>query len=155
MSSFIKRLMVHEQNSARLAFTCALGIYIGISPFPGLHTVMTFLFAWFFAVNLAVIFTVSVLVSNPWTMVPVYTFDHLFGVWLLRLLRIDYAYYDPSWMIQLNFFLKEHTGITGLSPIAFLVGGNVLALGMSIISYPLLKRMFTRYYAHKKLVDRH
>jgi uncharacterized protein (DUF2062 family) len=151
--SFVGRLMTQEQSPRKLAFTCALGIYIGISPFPGLHTVMTLLFAWVFSVNLAVLFAVSVLVSNPWTMVPVYTFDHLFGTWLLRLLHIDYVHYDPVWMESVNLFFKEHIGISGLSPLAFLVGGNALAIGMSVISYPLLRRMFAHYYSNKQLID--
>ena len=151
--SFIGRLMSHERCPRKLAFTCALGIYIGISPFPGFHTVMVLCFAWFFAVNLAVLFAVSVLVSNPWTMVPVYTFDHLFGIWLLRWLRIDYLQWDPAWMEPVNLFFAKHIGLSGLSPIAFLVGGNVLAVGASVISYPLLTRIFARYYSNKKLID--
>jgi uncharacterized protein (DUF2062 family) len=145
--------MTQEQCSRKLAFTCALGVYIGISPFPGLHTVMTFAFAWFFAVNLAVLLAVSMVINNPWTMLPVYSFDHLFGTWIFKYLQVDYLALDPAWMASLNLFLKEHTGITGISPIAFLVGGNVFAIVMAVISYPLLKSIFTHYYAHKQLIN--
>lgn len=140
-----ERLMALEQSPHKLALTCALGVFIGISPLMGLHTVMTFFFAWFFSINIAALFAVSVLVNNPWTMVPVYSFDHFFGTWLFRLLHIDYLHLDPVWVESCNVFLKNHTGISGLSLVAFLVGGNVLAFGISFIVYPLAKRVFTRY----------
>ena len=151
--SFIERLMVQEQNPRTLAFACVLGVYIGISPFPGFHTLMTFIFAWLFSVNVAVVLAVSMFINNPWTMLPVYSFDHLFGTWLLKSLHIDYVQWDPSWMESFNMFVKKHIGISGLSPIAFIVGGNVLAIGMALISYPLLKRIFARYYLNKQLPD--
>jgi uncharacterized protein (DUF2062 family) len=142
--------MAYERSPYKLSFACALGVYIGISPFPGFHTAMVLIFAWIFSVNVAVLFAVSVLINNPWTMLPVYSFDHIFGKWLLRLLDIDYMRYDPAWMESFNIFLKKHIGLTGLSPIAFIVGGNVLGIGMAFISYPVFKYIFARYYSEKQ-----
>jgi uncharacterized protein (DUF2062 family) len=146
-----ERLMACEQSPHKLALTCALGVFIGISPLIGLHTVMTFVFAWLFSLNLATLFAISVLINNPWTMIPVYSIDHLFGTWLFNYLNIDYVQLEPVWLESCKLFLKEHTGITGLSLSAFLVGGNLLAVGISIIVYPFVKRMFTYYFSHKML----
>jgi len=143
--------MACEQSPHKLALTCALGVFIGISPLIGLHTVMTFVFAWLFSLNIATLFAISVLINNPWTMVPVYSIDHLFGTWLFNYLNIDYLQLEPVWVESCNVFLKEHTGITGLSLSAFLVGGNLLAIGISIILYPLAKRIFTNYLSNKLL----
>lgn len=146
---FITRIIAQERSPRRLAFTCALGIYIGISPLVGLHTLMVFLCGWMFALSIPVLFTVSMMIHNPWTMMPVYAIDHLFGKWLFSVFSIDYLQWDPVWVESFNFFLKEHTGITGLSLSAFFVGGNLLGLGVSVMLYPVMKRIFTRYLAQK------
>ena len=143
--SLAERLMAQEQSPHKLAFTCALGVFIGISPFAGFHTIMTFVLGWLFMLNIPALFAVSVMIHNPWTMMPVYAFDHIFGKWLLNALHIDYMQLDPVWVESFNLFLKEHTGIAGLSLSAFLIGGTVLAVGASLIVYPLTKRMFESY----------
>lgn len=147
-------MLTYEQSPSKLALTCALGIYIGISPLIGLHTIMTFAFGWMFALSIPALFAISVLINNPWTMVPVYSIDHIFGKWLFNVFKIDYLSWDPAWVESCNLFLKEHTGITGLSLSAFLVGGNVLAIGVSIIVYPLCKRIFALYISQKLVVMR-
>lgn len=145
INSFIRKIIASERCPTRLALTCALGIYIGISPLVGLHTAMIFLFGWMFALSIPVLFAVSVLVHNPWTMMPVYAIDHIFGKWLFTTLQIDYLQWDPAWVETFNVFLQQHTGITGLSLTAFFVGGNLLGVGVSLMLYPLMKRVFTRY----------
>jgi len=149
--SLAERLTVQEQSPHKLALTCVLGVFIGISPLIGLHTVMTILFGWMFSLSIPAIFAVSVLVNNPWTMVPVYSIDHLFGAWFFNLLHIDYTQLDPAWVESCNLFLKQHTGITGLSLSAFLVGGNMLAIGISVMMYPLMKRIFAMYLSEKSI----
>jgi len=144
--ALIKRLMYQEKSPHKLALTCALGVFIGISPLIGFHTIMTILFGWMFALSIPAIFAVSVFVNNPWTMVPVYSIDHLFGSWFFNCLEIDCTQLDPSWVESCNLFLKHHTGISGLSLSAFLVGGNLLAVGISVMLYPLMKRFFTVYF---------
>ena len=147
--SLIMRIIAYEKSPARLAFTCALGIYIGISPLIGLHTVLVFFCGWMFALSIPVLFTVSMMIHNPWTMMPVYALDHLFGKWLFSLFEIDSFAWDPAWVESCNLFLKEHTGITGLSLTAFFVGGNLLGIGMSVMLYTVMKKVFTRYLSHK------
>jgi len=154
INALIKRIIDSERSPAKLAFTCALGIYIGIAPFIGLHTALVFFFGWMFAVSIPVLFTVSILIHNPWTMMPVYAIDHLFGKWLFGVLEIDYLQWDPAWVETCNVFLKEHTGITGLSLSAFLVGGNLLAIGISVMLYPVMKQVFTRYLAAQRSRDK-
>jgi len=148
---FLDKLIAHERSPRKLAATVCLGVYIGISPLVGFHTIMTFLFGWLFALNIAVLFTVSFLIHNPWTTIPIYAMDHVFGKWLLGIFNIDGMQFDPEWVESCNLFLKTHTGISGLSLTAFLVGGNLLAVSISVMLYPLAKRVFA-YYLSKKLV---
>lgn len=152
--SLAERLMSQEQCAHRLALTCALGVFIGISPLIGAHTAMTFLFGWVLGLNIPAVFAVSVFVNNPWTMVPIYSLDHIFGKWLLSVFNIDCLSWDPMWLESCNLFLKQHTGISGLSLSAFLFGGNLLAVGVSVMLYPLMKRVFTMYISKKPLAVR-
>jgi len=143
--ALILRIMTYEKSPRKLAFTCALGVYIGISPWVGLHTVMVFVLGWMFALSIPVLFLVSAMIHNPWTMMPVYAFDHLFGTWVFSYLGIDYRAWDPAWIESWNVLLKAQTGIGGFSLTAFFVGGNLLAIGTSVMLYPVMKRIFTKY----------
>jgi uncharacterized protein (DUF2062 family) len=149
---FLDKLIAHERSPRKLAATVCLGVYIGISPLVGFHTVMTFLFGWLFALNMAVLFSVSILIHNPWTTLPIYALDHYFGQWLFEIFNIDSMQFDPAWVESCNMMLKSYTGISGLSLSAFLVGGNLLALGISVMLYPVVKRAFTHYLSKKLLV---
>jgi len=80
---------------------------------------------------------------------PVYALDHLVGKWLFMLFDIDHGQWDPAWVENCNILLKEYTGISGLSLSAFLIGGNLLAIGLSLALYPLMKRAFARFLSKK------
>jgi len=114
---------------------------------------MTFLFGWFFALSVPALLAISIAINNPWTMIPVYSLDHYFGKWLLHSLEIDYAYLEPTWVESCTLFIKENTGISGLSLSAFLIGGNVLGISIAIIMYPLIKKFFTLYVSKKLMVN--
>lgn len=146
--SLVKQLMNQERSPHKLALTACLGIFIAISPLIGAHTLMTILFGWMWELSIPAVFAVSFFVNNPWTMLPIYSFDHFFGKWLFGVLCIDHASCDPLWMGSLNAFLEHHTGISGLSLSAFLIGGNLLAVAISVMLYPLMKRIFTRYISN-------
>jgi len=147
--SYLEKITVLEHTAQRFAITVCLGVYIGISPFVGFHTIMTFACAWFFSLNLGTLFAVSVLIHNPWTTIPVYTLDHVFGKWLLGVCNVSYANLDPAWMEPFNSFIFHHTGISGLSLSAFLIGGNILAIGASVLMYPFAKWFYGLSLARK------
>jgi uncharacterized protein (DUF2062 family) len=90
------------------------------------------------------VFAVSIFINNPWTMVPIYSFDHVFGRWLFEWLNVDHTTWEPSWLESCYLFIKQHTGISSLSVSAFLVGGHVLAVGVGIIAYMPMKKFFQR-----------
>jgi hypothetical protein len=60
-------------------------------------------------------------------------------------LDIDHFAWDPVWFESCSLFLREHTGITGLSLSAFFVGGNLLGIVTSVMLYPIMKRVFNKY----------
>lgn len=152
--SLVEQVASQGQCASKLALTCSLGIFIGISPFVGAHTAMTFLLGWALRLNIPRLFAVSMLIHNPWTMVPIYSFDHFFGKWLFSFFNIDPMSLNPAWVASLNFFLERYTGISGLSLTAFLIGGNLLAISISVILYLPMKRVFTMYLSKKNNATR-
>lgn len=75
-------------------------------------------------------------------MVPIYALDCMIGNWLFMFLGIDGTLYEPCWMMWLNEFLSSHVGISGISFWAFMIGGNLFAIGMSGILYPVFSYLF-------------
>jgi len=128
--------MAHAERSPRkLAFSCALGVFIAFSPFVGLHTAMVFMFSWFFALNTALLFAVSMLINNPWTMVPIYATNHVVGDQVFYLCGIDGMQLNPGWVATINHWIMQHTGISGISFWAFMIGGHLLGLLLSFVVY--------------------
>ena len=133
--SFIR----NERCPRRLAFSVSLAVFIAFSPFVGFHTAMVFLFSWLFALNAAVLLTISMLINNPWTMVPIYAADHIVGDQLFYLCGINGMELNPDWVDSLNAWISHYTGLSGISFWAFLVGGNLLSIVLALIIYPIIR----------------
>lgn len=138
--SFIK----NERCPRRLAFSVSLAVFIAFSPFVGFHTAMVFLFAWLFALNAAVLLAISMLINNPWTMVPIYAADHVVGDRIFSLFGIDGMNLNPDWVCSVNAWISHYTGLEGISLWAFLVGGNLLSIVLAITIYPIIRYVSIR-----------
>ena len=68
-----KSILKIKESPRRIALAFALGVFIGISPFLGLHYISAFFLAWLFRLN-KLVAVVGVSVNNPWTIVPLSTF---------------------------------------------------------------------------------
>lgn len=121
----------------RLSLAFAIGVFIGMSPFIGVHTALGFLVAYIFRINkLATI--IGVYITNPWTIVPIYTFSTFIGARCLGMNRI----LPPiDWhKVTFSSLLNE------LSPLLmpFLVGtmlvGTVSSIASYIIIYHVVKK---------------
>jgi len=142
---FLYELALKEKNPQVLALSVCIGVFIAFSPFVCFHTLMIIVSAWLFSLNFAVVMAASLFVNNPWTMVPVYSTDYLFGEWFLRkVIGVDALSLNPFWMEPLNGFVYKYTGIAGISFWSFMIGGNLLGLLVSVILYPVVKSIFKR-----------
>jgi uncharacterized protein (DUF2062 family) len=148
IKQFFINLVLKERSSTQLALSFCMGIYIAFSPFIGLHTIMTFVIVWALGLNLAVTFAGSCLLHNPWTTIPIYGIDYLFGEWLLRkICGLDTLSLNPSWMALVNEPIQKYLGLSNVSFWSFMVGGNILGIVSGLALYPIMKRIFA------KLVD--
>lgn len=144
MYTRVREFLQHERCPRRLAFSVSLAVFIAFSPFVGFHTVMVFLFAWLFTLNAAVLLAISMLINNPWTMVPIYAADHVVGNHLFYLCGIDGMNLNPDWICSVNSWISHYTGLEGISLWAFLVGGNLLSVVLAITTYPIIHYVSTR-----------
>lgn len=76
-----------KESPHRIAMAFAVGVFWGISPFIGLHTVSALLSAWMLGLN-RLVALVGVYVTNPWTIVPIYTFCLWVGAKMWGLKRV-------------------------------------------------------------------
>ena len=117
---FLMRLILKERSTKKLTLAFCLGVYIAFSPFPGFHTAMVLVFSWLFGLNMAIVFASSCLVNNPWTMVPVYVADYVFGNWLCcRFLGTNMLDFNPLWMHPITAWICQKTGIAHISLASF------------------------------------
>ena len=145
IKEFFYKLALKEKSPRVLAVSVCVGVFISFSPFIFFHTIMIIASAWLFSLNLAAVMSASLFVNNPWTMVPVYSADYVFGEWFLRkIIGLNPLSLNPSWMLPLNNLIFKYTGISGISFWSFMIGGNLLGLIISVILYPVVKSIFKR-----------
>ncbi|MDP3889444.1 MAG: DUF2062 domain-containing protein [bacterium] len=146
------RNCIHQDGSPkRFIISCCVGVYIAFCPFIGFHTLMVLIVAWLFSLNILVLFSVSCLINNPWTMVPVYATDYMVGDWLLHMLGVDGMSLNPGWLTFLNNYMTNYIG-AGVSLWSFLIGGNALGLFFALFVYLVLSHLVPLYYFKKKLL---
>lgn len=157
--AFLMTLVLKEQHSHKLAFAFCMGVYIAFSPFPGFHTAMVFVLSWLCGLNVAVVLASSCLINNPWTMVPVYVADYVFGNWVCcTFLGTNMIDFNPSWMNGFAQWVCLKTGIAHISLASFLIGGNLLGIGFAVLLYPIMRYIFSKLaieaqsLLHKKTV---
>jgi uncharacterized protein (DUF2062 family) len=135
----IKGIIKLDDSPHKLATAFALGVFIAFTPTIGLHTISCILFAWMFRLSKLVVFTSSMLVNNPWTIVPLYGSCLWFG---MKITDGDRTIPDIAWN-ELNFrnayvILKPY-----LWP--FVAGTLVAGVVAAIASYLLLYLAVLRF----------
>lgn len=153
MAEFFKKQfrkwVLAEHSPEKLALAVCWGIFIAVAPVPGLHTPLLFIMSWLLSLNTVIVFSVVYIINNPWTILPIYAVDYLFGYWLLFSLGgLDLVPYDPAWMEWVNrkigVYLSRYLGIQKLCLWYFLLGGIILAGTIALVLYPFIHRLFIR-----------
>jgi uncharacterized protein (DUF2062 family) len=102
-----------------------------MSPFLGFHTLLGLAVAWIFNLNKLATLT-GVFVTNPWTIVPIYTFGTWVGAKLMGIGSI-LPHIDWSKLTILGFI-----GNLGQLVLPFLIGTTLVGVITAIISYFLI-----------------
>ena len=83
----LRQVIGVKDSPRKIALSFGLGVFIGMSPILGLHTILGIIAAWIFRLNKFVTL-VGVYVTNPWTIVPIYTFATWLGGQILGMEHI-------------------------------------------------------------------
>ena len=122
-----------------MAMAFAIGVFIGMSPLLGIHTILGLLTAWLFRLN-RLITLVGVYITNPWTIVPIYSF----GTWIgARIMGMHKIIPVIDWT-QITFLglLKEFRPLL----LPFLIGNTMLGIVSAVVSYVLIYTAAKKYH---------
>lgn len=124
----LKEVVSTEDSPKKIAMSFATGIFIGMSPFVGFHTVLAIGAAWLFKMNKFVTI-VGVYITNPWTTVPIYTFATWLGA---KILGVDKIIPPLQWhAISCSYLFNEVRFL--LWPFVF--GSTCVALASAVVGY--------------------
>jgi uncharacterized protein (DUF2062 family) len=146
-----KSILKVKDSPHRIALAFAMGVFMGISPFLGLHYIGAFFLAWLFRLN-KLVALVGVSVNNPWTIVPISSFC----VWIgAKLIGIKKVLPEVDWgNVSLVNIMKKLTDLENflyivkqLMPLikAFFVGSFIICSVSAVVSYFIIHTLATRY----------
>ena len=140
-----------KETPHRIALAFAFGVFVGISPFLGLHYAGGIFIAWLFRLN-KLVAIIGISVNNPWTIVPLSTS----AVWLgAKILSIQQVLPEVDWTsISLTSIISRFSDmesflnlINKLMPLikAFFAGSFILCTIFAVLSYFIILRLISRY----------
>ncbi|MBI5026425.1 MAG: DUF2062 domain-containing protein [Nitrospirae bacterium] len=134
----LREIIRIKDTPHRIAISFAMGIFIGMSPFFGFHTIGAFALAWLLRLNKFAA-VVGVYITNPLTIIPIYTFSLWFGA---KLTGMEEILPDIDWNQMTFIYLLDK-----LSPLIlpFFVGTTVLGLISAAASYYIIHKAVTNY----------
>ena len=148
---YIRLIRLRDQPH-ELALGMAIGIFIGMTPTIPFHTVA--------AVALALVFKVSKItaavgtwICNPLTVYPIYKYSYEIGSFVLRFdqnKKILKPLMDAINNVQLLDIATTMIGAGGKVAAAFLLGGMLFGIVISVPSYFLSFHCFRVFYLWRK-----
>jgi uncharacterized protein (DUF2062 family) len=128
----VRGVLTIKDTPNKLAISFAVGIFLGLSPLIGLHTILALAVAWIFRLNRLTTMS-AVYVTNPVSVIPIYTFCTWVGVMILG---SDIVLTDVDWRhLTMGDLLHDLSYL--LMP--FVVGSTVVGLTAAVICYFLIR----------------
>jgi hypothetical protein len=122
-----------EDTPHRIALTFAVGVFLGLSPLIGLHTVLAIAVAWIFRLNRIVILS-GAFINNPWSVIPIYTFSTWIGA---EILGTDLLVTDVDWRgITLGTIVRDLEQLV----VPFIFGTLLVAALFSVLCYVVVRK---------------
>lgn len=133
----LRLIFTVKESPHRISLAFAIGVFIGMSPVFGLHTILGILVAYIFRLNKFVTI-IGVYITNPWTIIPIYTFSTWVGA---KCLGISNIMPDIDWRnITIGKLLNDFSHL--LMP--FVVGTVLVGTIASVASYIIIYRAVRR-----------
>ena len=133
----LREVIKLRESPHKVALAFATGVFIGMSPLLGLHTLLGFVVAWIFRLNPFALLA-GVYITNPWTVVPIYTFSTYVGA---QCLGIEQIIPKIDWS-DITFINLMNDLEPLLMPFIFgtLLTGSITAIISYFIIYAAAKR---------------
>jgi uncharacterized protein (DUF2062 family) len=153
IKDFIKKLLHVEDTPERTALAYSIGIFLGFSPFLGLHTLVGLAIAFLFGLNRPAIL-LGIWTNSPWWIVPFYMVATRVGMWVTgfwidwaTLKQIFQSGVDQGFMSS-NFWscVASQRGLF----LSFGIGSLILCTLLSLVAYPLSLRCIKFYRMSRK-----
>ena len=151
----IKKLLWIEDTPERTAMGFSIGVFLGFSPFLGLHTLAGLAVAFILKLNRVAVL-LGVWTNTPWWLVPYYGIATWLGTKLvgyqmskraiLRVFRhgMEHGFITKGFWEQ----LISHTGLL----LSFCIGSFLLSLFLGVIAYPLSLK-WIKFYRSRRQQD--
>ncbi|WP_342346853.1 DUF2062 domain-containing protein [uncultured Nitrospira sp.] len=129
-----------RETPHRTALAFSLGVFIAFAPHYFFHTASVVFCAWAFRLNFLALFLGS-FINNPWTLVPILASSLYTGM-----LLVGTSSSTTSTTIEWDQMNVDNM-FDMLSPylIPFLVGACALSIVGSLMAYPIMRWIITRY----------
>jgi uncharacterized protein (DUF2062 family) len=154
MKDLIKKLLHIGDTPERTALAYSIGVFLGFSPFLGLHILLALVIAFLWKLN-RVANLIGIGMNTPWWIVPYYVMATWVGMRVTGF-WIDWAILKEIFQLGLN---KGFIGSDFWSSIAsqsgfllsFGVGSLIFCTFLGFLAYPLSLKGIKFYRSHRKL----
>lgn len=153
MKDLIKKLLHIEDTPERTALAYSIGVFLGFSPFLGVHTLIALAIAFLFNLNRVVIL-LGVWSNTPWWIVPYYMFATWIGMWVTgfwigNVPLKEVFQFGMGQGFMSSVFWSRFTSRWDLL-LSFAIGSLILAFFLSLIAYPLSLKWIRFYRSRRK-----
>jgi len=152
MKDLIKKLLHVEDTPERTALAFSIGIFLGFSPFLGLHTLAGLAIAFLFGLNRVAIL-LGVWTNTPWWIVPFYMMATWVGMGVTGF-RMELTTLKGVFQLGMDrgfassIFWGCVTSQWGLL-LSYLIGSFLLSILLGAAAYPLSLK-WIRFYRFKR-----
>ena len=151
--NLMRKLLHVEDTPERTALAFSIGVFLGYSPFLGLHTLGAIGIAFLFRLN-RVAMLLGAWTNTPWWIVPYYTVATWVGMWVIRV-KIDGTVLKEIFRSGVNegFFSSGFWGriVSQWGFLAsFILGSSILAALFGLAAYPLSLKLIKMYHFRSK-----
>ena len=155
LNRWLEQLLHTHDTPQRTAFAFGLGVFLGFSPFLGLHAILGLALAFLFRLNRVAVI-VGVYSNLPWILPAYYTVATLAGARMLGVAIDPAVLKEAVRAFETVSWRDLRTLAHALAPLAwaYVVGSMVGAVLLALIAYRVSLVMIVAHRKRKELQDR-
>jgi uncharacterized protein (DUF2062 family) len=155
LKRWLEQLLHTHDTPKRTAVAFGLGVFLGFSPFLGLHAILGLVLAFLFRLNRVAVL-IGVYSNLPWILPPYYTLTTLGGAWMLGIDIEPAALKDAIRAFETVSWGDLRTLAHALAPLAwaYTAGSTIGALLLAAVAYQVSLVMILAHRKRQALRDR-